>query len=80
MPTWISWPGLLIHVAVGAVLAVVLSALGSPPAATVLAVAATGVAHELGDGDFQAQNHGPLNGLLDVAAFLVGTFVLLLIR
>jgi hypothetical protein len=38
--------------------------------AILVAVLAVGFAHELGDGDFRKDQHGPWNGLLDLVAFL----------
>jgi len=38
--------------------------------ARVVAVAAVGIAHELGDGDFTKAAGGPWNGVIDVLAFL----------
>ena len=70
LPTWIRPLGLAEHVIVGGVLAVLLAALGTPALARVVAVAAVGVAHELGDGDFTRAQGAPWNGILDTLAFL----------
>jgi len=42
-----------------------------------VAVLAMGIAHEIGDGDFLKANGGPLNGVLDVLAFLPAPLVYL---
>jgi len=52
LPAWIRPLGLAEHFVVGGVLATLLAVLGTPAAARVVAVAAVGIAHELGDGDF----------------------------
>ena len=70
LPTWIRPLGLAEHVIVGGVLAALLTALGTPALARVVAVAAVGVAHELGDGDFTRAQGAPWNGILDTLAFL----------
>lgn len=57
-------------VSVLGVLAALLAWLGTPAAARVVAVAAVGIAHELGDGDFTKAEGAPWNGILDVLAFL----------
>ena len=69
-PSWIRPLGLVEHVIVGAVLTALLAALGTPALARVVAVAAVGVAHELGDGDFTRAQGAPWNGILDMLAFL----------
>jgi len=51
LPAWIRPLGLAEHLIVGGVLAAVLAGLGTPAVARVVAVAAVGIAHELGDGD-----------------------------
>ena len=70
LPAWIRPLGLAEHFVVGGVLAAVLAALGTPAAARVVAVAAVGIAHELGDGDFTKAEGAPWNGILDLLAFL----------
>ena len=70
LPTWIRPLGLAEHVIVGGVLTALLAALGTPALARVVAVAAVGVAHELGDGDFTRAQGAPWNGILDTLAFL----------
>ena len=70
LPTWIRPLGLAEHLIVGGVLAALLAALGTPTLARVVAVAAVGVAHELGDGDFTRAQGAPWNGILDTLAFL----------
>src|SRR2546425_11573244 len=70
LPPWIRPLGLAEHFVVGGVLAAVLAALGTPAAARVVAVAAVGIAHELGDGDFTKAEGAPWNGIIDVLAFL----------
>ncbi|HVH67710.1 MAG TPA: hypothetical protein VM716_07580 [Gemmatimonadales bacterium] len=70
LPNWIRPIGLIEHVLVGALVAVLLAALGTPAAARVVAVAAVGIAHEWGDGDFTTAPGAPWNGILDVLAFL----------
>ena len=70
LPTWIRPLGLAEHLIVGGVLAALLAALGTPALARVVAVAAVGVAHELGDGDFTRAQGAPWNGILDTLAFL----------
>ena len=70
LPTWIRPLGLAEHVIVGGLLTALLAALGTPALARVVAVAAVGVAHELGDGDFTRAQGAPWNGILDTLAFL----------
>jgi len=70
LPTWIRPLGLVEHVIVGGLLTALLAALGTPALARVVAVAAVGVAHELGDGDFTRAQGAPWNGILDMLAFL----------
>ena len=70
LPTWIRPLGLAEHVIVGGVLTALLAALGTPALARVVAVAAVGVAHELGDGDFTKAQGAPWNGIIDTLAFL----------
>src|SRR5258708_19728930 len=70
LPAWIRAVGLAEHFIAGGVLAALLAALGTPAAARVVAVAAVGIAHELGDGDFTKAEGAPWNGILDVLAFL----------
>jgi hypothetical protein len=70
LPTWIRPLGLLEHVIVGGVLTALLAALGTSALARVVAVAAVGVAHEWGDGDFVTAPGAPWNGILDTLAFL----------
>ena len=70
LPAWIRPLGLAEHLIVGGVLAVLLALLGTPAAARVVAVAAVGIAHELGDGDFTKAEGASLNGIIDVLAFL----------
>ena len=70
LPAWIRPLGLAEHFIVGGVLATLLAVLGTPAAARVVAVAAVGIAHELGDGDFTKPEGAPWNGILDVLAFL----------
>ena len=67
---WIRPVGLAEHLVVGGVLAAVLAGLGTPAVARIVAVAAVGIAHELGDGDFTQAEGAPWNGILDVLAFL----------
>ena len=70
LPTWIRPPGLAEHVIVGGLLTALLAALGAPALARVVAVAAVGVAHEWGDGDYVSAPGAPWNGILDTLAFL----------
>src|SRR5438094_1108550 len=70
LPAWIRPVGLAEHLVVGGVLAALLAGLGTPAVARVVAVAAVGIAHELGDGDFTKAEGAPWNGILDVLAFL----------
>lgn len=70
LPKWISPIGLVEHVVVGGVVTALLAGLGTPVAARILAVAAVGIAHEWGDGDFVQAPGAPWNGILDVLAFL----------
>ncbi|HEY6158114.1 MAG TPA: hypothetical protein VIV88_11710 [Gemmatimonadales bacterium] len=70
LPTWIRPLGLVEHVIVGGALTALLAALGTPALARVVAVAAVGVAHEWGDGDFVSAPGAPWNGILDTLAFL----------
>ncbi len=70
LPTWIRPLGLVEHVIVGGVLTALLAGLGTPALARVVAVAAAGVAHEWGDGDFTRAQGAPWNGILDTLAFL----------
>ena len=70
LPTWIRPLGLAEHLIVGAALTALLAALGTPALARVVAVAAVGVAHELGDGDFTTAQGAPWNGIIDLLAFL----------
>ena len=70
LPTWIRPLGLVEHLIVGGLLTALLAALGTPALARVVAVAAVGVAHELGDGDFTRAQGAPWNGILDMLAFL----------
>jgi hypothetical protein len=69
-PSWFRPLGRVEHVIVGGVLTALLAALGTPGAARVVAVAAMGVAHEWGDGDFVSAPGAPWNGILDTLAFL----------
>ena len=69
-PSWIRPLGLVEHVIVGGLLTALLAALGTPALARVVAVAAVGVAHEWGDGDFVKAPGAPWNGILDTLAFL----------
>jgi len=48
LPAWIRPVGLAEHLVVGGVLAALLAGLGTPAAARVVAVAAVGIAHEVG--------------------------------
>jgi hypothetical protein len=70
LPTWLRPLGLVEHLIIGAALTALLAALGTPAAARVVAVAAVGVAHELGDGDFTRAQGAPWNGIIDLLAFL----------
>jgi len=70
LPAWIRPVGLAEHLVVGGVLAALPAGLGTPAVARVVAVAAVGIAHELGDGDFTKAEGAPWNGILDVLAFL----------
>ncbi len=70
LPAWIRLLGLAEHLIAGGALATLLAVLGTPAAARVVAVAAVGIAHELGDGDFTKAEGAPWNGILDVLAFL----------
>jgi len=70
LPAWIRPLGLAEHFVVGGVLTALLAGLGTPAVARVLAVAAVGIAHELGDGDLTKAQGAPWNGILDVLAFL----------
>lgn len=81
-PRWLSPAGLAIHAVAGLALTVLLARLGESPPAIFLTVLVVGLAHEHAErdeagsywGDFrlrQADGGGPLNGVLDVAAFLV---------
>ncbi len=70
LPNWIRPLGLAEHAIVGGVLAALLAALGTPALARVVAIAALGIAHELGDGDFTRAQGAPWNGIIDVLAFL----------
>ena len=70
LPTWIRPLGLAEHVIAGGVLTALFAALGTPALARVVAVAAVGVAHEWGDGDFTKAQSAPWNGILDTLAFL----------
>lgn len=54
----------------GAIVTALLAALSTPAAARVVAVAAVGIAHEWGDGDFTRAPGAPWNGILDVLSFL----------
>ena len=65
----LTW-GRALHVGLGFLLSLVLAYLGISPGALVAAVAAVGIAHEVGDGDFLPMNGGPRDGVLDVLAFL----------
>src|SRR5438552_6417533 len=64
LPAWIRPLGLAEHFVVVWVLAALLAALGTPAAARVVAVAAVGIAHGLGDGDFTKAEGAPWNGIL----------------
>src|SRR2546425_11581114 len=70
LPAWIRPLGLAEHLIVGGVLAVLLAVLGTPAAARVVAVAAVGIAHELGDGGFTKAEGAPWDGIIDVLAVL----------
>lgn len=70
LPNWLRPIGLIEHLGVGAVVTAVLVALGTPAVARVVAVAAVGIAHEWGDGDFVRAPGAPWNGIIDVLAFL----------
>ena len=70
LPAWIRPVGLAEHLVVGGVLAALLASLGTPAVARVVAVAAVGIGHELGDGDFTRAAGAPWNGIIDVLAFL----------
>lgn len=70
LPKWIVPLGLFEHLLSGIALTTVLALLGTPPIAILIATVSVGFAHELGDGDFRREQHGPWNGLLDVVAFL----------
>ncbi len=59
LPAWIRPLGLAQHLVAGGVLAALLAGLGTPAAARVVAVAAVGIAHELGDGDFTKAEGAP---------------------
>jgi hypothetical protein len=72
LPNWISPLGLVEHAIVGTVVTALLASLGTPAVARLVAVAAVGIAHELGDGDFTRAAGAPWNGVLDVLAFLPG--------
>src|SRR5207248_11787161 len=69
-PSWIRPLGLVEHLIVGGVLTALLAALGTPALARVIAVAAVGVAHEWGDGDFVSAPGARWNGILDTLALL----------
>ena len=71
------WGGWLLHAAVGLGLTAVLAGLDAPRVALLVAVLATGIAHEIGDGDFRRAKGGPWNGVLDVLAFLPAPLVYL---
>lgn len=78
LPSWIVPFGLLEHLLAGIGLTAVLALLGTPPVAILVATLAVGFAHELGDGDLRKEQHGPWNGLLDLAAFLPAPVVWLI--
>jgi hypothetical protein len=80
LPAWIVPFGLLEHLLTGIGLTAVLALLGTPPVAILVAVAAVGFAHELGDGDFRKEQHGPWSGLLDLVAFLPAPVVWLIYK
>ena len=75
LPSWITPIGLLEHFLVGVGLTAVLAFLSAPPAAIFVAVLSVGFAHELGDGDFRRENHGPWSGIIDLVAFLPAPIV-----
>jgi hypothetical protein len=74
IPAWVSWVGLAEHAAVGGMMLWVLASMHTPPVAIFVAVLALGIAKEWGEepNDFAPGNGGPLNGILDVLAFLPG--------
>ena len=70
LPALIRSVGLAEHLVMGGELPALLAGLGTSAVARVVAVAAVGIAHELGDGDFTKAEGAPWNGILDVLAFL----------
>ena len=79
-PFWLSPRDLGLHVLGGALLTAALTALGTPILGCFLSAAALGVCREFSEvsasgkqwSDMRAENHGPLNGLLDCAMWLLG--------
>ncbi len=75
LPSWITPIGIVEHFLAGIGLTAVLALLGAPPAAIFVAVFSVGFAHELGDGDFRREKHGPWSGIIDLVAFLPAPIV-----
>lgn len=72
IPAWVSWIGLAEHAGVGT--AVTLLCRGGHAAwwVPLVLLAGLGVWHEWNDGDFTTADGAPLNGIVDVLAFLAG--------
>jgi hypothetical protein len=80
MPSWLSLKDLALHVAGGILVTTVLTALGTPPLGALVACLVVGLVKEREErdvlgywSDFRAANHGPANGLLDVATWGLGS-------
>ena len=72
---WLVARNLGLHALIGFGAAVLLVLLHCPVGTALVAVLGIGVAHELGDGDFQPDRGGPWNGVVDVLAFGIGPFL-----
>lgn len=72
LPRWISWKGLAEHAGVGTVVTLLCRGGHAEGWVPLVLLAGLGIWHEWSDGDFTTADGAPLNGLVDVLAFLVG--------
>ena len=81
LPNWVNLLDLGIHVALGALLTGILTWLGAPLSAGLVASLACGTCREFSEvsaggkqwSDMRAVNGGPANGLADIGAWGLGT-------
>lgn len=71
IPAWVSWTGLGQHALVGALVTGLADLAGAAPWLPLVLLLALGSWHEFTDGDFLTEQGAPVNGLIDVLAFVL---------